>query len=71
MIYFTKYAEQKFDILNKYKVFITREQIENAVKNPDEIKKRDKHFSATKEGTGVIYVKQGDTMKIITFFPTK
>jgi hypothetical protein len=28
MTYYTKYAEQKFDILNKYKIFIRKEEIE-------------------------------------------
>lgn len=71
MLYFTKYAEQKFDILNKYKVFFTKEQIENTVKSPEKISKKNKYFIAQKEGTVVIYKKEGDIIKIITFYPTK
>ena len=41
MIYFTKYAEQKFEILNKHKVYITREQIIEAVNLPDQVKKKE------------------------------
>jgi len=28
MIYFIKYSENKFDILNKHKVFFTKKQVE-------------------------------------------
>ena len=42
MIYFTKYANDKFDILNKYKVYFTKEQIEDTVKLPDKISKKGK-----------------------------
>ena len=71
MIYFTKYAEQKFDILNKHQVFLTREQIEGAVNQPDEIGKKGKLLTVRKEGVKVIYKKDGDVLKIITFFPMK
>jgi hypothetical protein len=71
MLYFTKYAENKFDLLNKHKVFFTREQVENAVSCPDEIGKKGKFINAKKEGVKVIYKKDGDILKIITFFPVK
>lgn len=71
MIYFTKYAENKFDILNKHKVFFTREQVESAVLRPDQIGKKGKLITARKEGVKVIYKKDGDILKIITFFPVK
>jgi len=51
MIYFTKYAEQKFDILNKHKVYFTREQVEDAVKFPDKVEKKGKYLGAKKEKT--------------------
>ena len=71
MLYFTKYAENKFEILNKHKVFLTREQVENTVNLPDKIGKRGKLQTAQKEGVKVIYKKDGDVLKIITFFPVK
>ena len=71
MLYFTKYAENKFDILNKHKVFFTREQIEGAVNQPDKTNKKGKLITAQKEGVKVIYKKDGDIFKIITFFPVK
>jgi hypothetical protein len=71
MLYFTKYAEQKFDILNKYKVFFTKEQVENAIASPDKIDKKKSYWSAYKDGVTVLYKKDGDLIKIITFYPTK
>ncbi len=71
MLYFTKYAENKFEILNKHKVFFTREQIEDAVCAPDKIGKKGKLLTAQKEGIKVIYKKEADILKIITFYPIR
>ena len=71
MFYFTKYSEQKFDILNKHKVFFTREQIEDAIACPDKIGKAGKLMTAQKEGVKAVYKKNGDVLKVITFFPVK
>ncbi|KKR91473.1 MAG: hypothetical protein UU95_C0002G0026 [Parcubacteria group bacterium GW2011_GWC2_42_12] len=71
MFYFTKYAEQKFDILNRHKVFFTREQVEDAVAAPEKQNRKGKLMAAQKEGIKVIYKKDGDILKIMTFFPVK
>ena len=71
MLYFTKYAENKFDILNKYKVYITREQVENTVNLPDKISKKGKCLAARKENVKVVYKKENGMIKIITFYPVK
>ena len=71
MFYFTKYAEAKFDILNKHKVFFTREQIEDTIGAPEKIGKKNNHLIAQKENIKVIYKKDGDIFKIVTFFPIK
>ena len=71
MLYFTKYAENKFDILNKYKVYITREQVENTVNLPDKISKKGKCLAARKENVKVVYKKENGMIKIITFYPIK
>ena len=71
MLYFTKYAELKFDMLNKHKVFFTREQIEDAVGAPDKVGKKGKLLTAQKENVKIIYKKDGDIFKIITFYPIK
>lgn len=71
MIYFTKYAENKFEILNKYKVFFTREQIEDTIKTPDQIKKKGNYLAARKENVKVVYSKQAGVIKVITFYPVR
>ena len=71
MVYFTKYAEKKFDILNKYKVFFTREQIEEVINAPDKVTKKGKYLAARKDGLKVVYSKQGGIIKVITFYPVK
>ncbi len=71
MIYFTKYADNKFDILNKHKVYFTREQIEETVNNPNKVYRKKNCFGVEKDGIKVIYKKEVDCIKIITFFPVK
>lgn len=69
MTYFTKYAEQKFDILNKYKVYYTREMIENVLAAPEKISKKRQYLAARKEGIKVVYKKESGIIKVITFYP--
>lgn len=71
MVYFTKYAEKKFDILNKHKVFFTREQIEDVIAAPDKVTKKGQYLAARKNGLKVVYSKKGEIIKIITFYPVK
>lgn len=71
MIHFTKYAENKFEILNKYKVYFTREMIEDVVLRPDKIKKTGKNFFYQKDDIKVVIKKDKDILKIITFYPIK
>ena len=71
MIHFTKYAEEKFDILNKFKVYFTREQIEDAVKMPDKVTKKGAYLAARREGVKVVYKKDRGIIRIITFYPIK
>lgn len=71
MLYFTKYAEKKFDILNKHKVYFRKEEIENVVKSPDKLKKKGKNYFAHKDGVGVVYGKDGGEIRVITFYPLK
>jgi len=71
MAHFTKYAEKKFEILNKYKVFLRREEIEEVILNPDKIQKKNKYYFAEKNEICVIYQKQNKIKKIITFYPLK
>lgn len=71
MIHFTKYAENKFEILNKYKVYFTRETIEDVVLRPDKIKKTGKNLFYQKDDIMVVLKKEKDILKIITFYPIK
>jgi len=71
MPYFTKYAEEKFQILNKHKVYFTREQIEDVIKLPSESGKNGNYFYCIKDGIKVILRKEQGINKIITFFPVK
>ena len=71
MVYFTKYAENKFDLLNKYQVFFTREQVEDAVKLPEKVTKKGAYLAARREGVKVVYKKEGEVIKIISFYPVK
>lgn len=71
MLYFTKYAEQKFEILNKHKVFFTREQIEDAVATPEKLGRKAGLLTAKKDCLKVIYKKEAGVIKIITFYPVK
>jgi len=71
MIHFTSYANQKFDLLNKHKVFLRKEEIEETVLTPDEVKKQGKYFGAIRDGIKVLYKKEDEMIKVITFFPVK
>lgn len=69
MNYFTKYAEQKFEILNRYKIFITKEMVEDCLEMPDEISEKGEYEYARKDELKVIYKMHGNIKKVITFFP--
>jgi hypothetical protein len=71
MIFFTNYSNQKFDLLNKHKVFLRKEEIEETILTPDKVKKQGKYFGATRDGVKVIYKKEDEIIKVITFFPIK
>ena len=71
MLYFTRYALHKFDVLNKHNVFITREQVEDVLRLPDTVEQKGKYGIATKDGIGVVYRAEGDTKHVITFYPIK
>ena len=71
MIHFTKYADKKFDILNKHKVFFTREIIEDVVNLPDKTKKKGKYQTALKDDIKVVFKQENGITRILTFFPIK
>lgn len=67
----TTYAQSKFDLLNKHKVYIRQEEVEDAIALPDSVKKRGKFYFAHKDSIGVVYQIENETKKIITFYPLK
>lgn len=71
MIYFTKYATKKFDILNKHNVFVTKEEVEDTVKLPNKSTKKGKYLFMAKEGVGVVLKKEDGMDKVITFYPIR
>jgi hypothetical protein len=71
MIIFSSYAEQKFDILNRHKVYITREAVIDTISTPEKINRKGRCFATYKDGLGVIYKKEESAIKIITFYPVK
>ena len=71
MVYFTKYAEEKFELLHKYKVYFTREQVDDAIKLPDKTGKKNNYLTARKDGVKVVYRKEAGIITIITFYPIK
>ena len=68
---FSKYAEKKFDILNKYKVFYTHEDIEDVINNSKETGKKNEFISVEKNNIKVLYKIEEGKKKIVTFYPLK
>ncbi len=69
-IYFTKYAGDKFDLLNKYKVFITKERVEETLHLPDSAEKKGKYLYYRSAELTVVVKKEGMLNKVVTFYPT-
>lgn len=69
MIYFTKYADKKFDVLNTHKVYIRKEAVERAIKNPEITRRIGKLQTAQRDNLKVVYRQEDEVKKIITFYP--
>ncbi len=69
MIYFTAYANQKFTLLNNHGVFIRKEQVEATFISPDNRGRIGKYQTIERDGVKIIYQKDGDVKKVITFYP--
>ena len=75
MIYFTKHAKEKFEILQKHKFSISKEQVTEAIKNPEKIDYSrsplliaQRKFDKT-HVLRVVYKQEEGLIKIITFYP--
>ncbi len=69
MIYFSKYAEQKFELLNAHKVYIRKEEIERVIISPEKLGKIGALVTAQADNIKVIYQKESNLIKVITFYP--
>ena len=74
MIYFTKHASEKFEILKGHKFFVSKEQVLLVVTNPDMIDSRPPLLIAQRKFDSthvlrVVYKKENSVIKIITFYP--
>ena len=56
---------------NKYKVYFTKEQIEDCLKLPDKTYKKGKYLANRKENIKVVYKKEDGMVKVVTFYPVK
>jgi hypothetical protein len=71
MVTLTTYAKNKFELLNRHKVFIREEQLEEVVLSPDSLKKNGKLYFAHRDGIGVVYQIEGGLKRIVTFYPIR
>lgn len=69
MDYFTRYADDKFALLNRHGVFLRKEQVSAALAQPERRGKIGKFLTAEKDGVKVVYQKDGGIKRIITFYP--
>lgn len=70
------HAEEKFLILAKGGFTVTREQVEDTVRNPDTIKPQGYRQRARKAISenyylNVVFTEDKDTITVITFFPNR
>ena len=74
-IRFGEHALRKFDDLRRYKVFVTPEQVEGVVRQPDRIEPGEKGRQiATARFTEhlvlrVVYRETEDAFEVVTFYP--
>jgi len=75
VIYFTKHANEKFEILKRHKFKITKEQVIEIITNPDSIDRSrhplliaQKKISST-HVLRVVYKKESNNKIVITFYP--
>jgi len=76
MTHFTRYASNKFTVLQEHAFFVSRDAIIDVVENPEETdESKAPLYSAQKTINGrhlkVVYKKEGGVAKIITFYPIR
>jgi len=75
MIYFTKHAIEKFEILKRHKFSVSKEQIIETIENPEKIDHSrsplliaQRKFDKT-HVLRVVYKQEEGLIKVITFYP--
>lgn len=78
MIYFTRYANTKLDLLRKHNFSITKERVMEVLEHPESIYQSKFSSYYISEGNfderyilKVVFKKEGDGIKVITFYPVK
>lgn len=74
MIHFTRYANDKFTVLEEHMFFVSRDAIIDVLENPEELdESKAPLYGAQKTINGcrvkVVYKKEDDMIKVITFYP--
>ena len=73
---FTKYAVEKFEVVKRYGFEISRNQVIEAVLDPERLDKRGNQFFAirlidSKHGLMVVYEKRKGYLVVVTFYPVR
>ena len=75
MIYFTRHAQNKFFILQKHGIFISKNQVKRTIENPEHIdySRLPLLIAQSRIDTShilrVVYKQESDAKKVITFYP--
>ncbi len=75
MVFFTKHAKNKFEILKKHKFLVSKKQVLKTIEDSDLIdRSRLPLFIAQRKidkdhVLRVVYKQEGDIIKVITFYP--
>lgn len=76
-IFFTKYANDKFALLERHSFVVTKVQVEQVLETPDAVDSSRApvhiaHFRVNDERMlKAAYKKEGDIVKVLTFYPGK
>ncbi len=76
-IMFTKYAHDKFAVLERHGVIVTKVQVEQVLKTPDAVdaSRAPVHIARFRVNDErvlkAVYKKEGNVVKVLTFYPGK
>ena len=76
-IEYTTHAETKFKVLKRYGINYSKSQIEDVINNPEKVENTIKNRKIAQKGVNtdhlirVIFVKEDEKIKVITFYPAR